>query len=207
VPAKTDSAFPKSDDGLCHTLLDTILMFNKNGVNNAVVVFGTNEYEGGEIVNCHACQPMVSIAIFEKGSDNIWRLGKFIKNFCKDGFYGSMPGIGITKVGDNYFLQVSDENEGMGYSGGGSIYWHLPSLVKSITTTFEDNSYNVTQKKDRHGRRDSIQDISANGKTKVLLLKLESSFVKGKDHERVVSKQEYMLNDSCIFRPVKKQGL
>ena len=206
-PAKSDSSFPKSDDGLCHTRLDTILMFNENGINKAVIVFGTYEFIAGIMADCHGCHPLVSIAIFEKGDNNIWQLEKFDKNFCYGQGYGNMPGLSITKLGENYFLKESSYDAGMGYSGGGANYWCLTSLVKSFTTTFEDNYMRVTERTERHSSRDSIQDISANGKTKIMLLKLESSFFNGKDQERVTSKQECILNDSCIFRPVKNKRL
>lgn len=207
VPSNRDSIFKVSHlsgDGYCHTFLDTTINFKQDGINRAVLIFGTYMMDWGEIQTCHGCVSLVSIALFEKSENNMWRLEKFTKNFGYGGGYGEMKGYRITELGDSYFLQESSFNMGMGYAGGAETYWHLPSLVRSICASYGDNSSGVSEESERESDRDSIRDISVDSKTKIELLKFESRFVNGKDQERLVSREDYALNDSCIFRPIKK---
>lgn len=115
---------PVSDDGYCHTSVDTILFNNKE---KAVVIFKSIEYNNGNPFNCHACAVLLSIATFNK-IENGWRLVQFKKRFKYAGRYGGYLGFfEIKRFGKNLIcLSHHDEIDGgQGYNEGWEYYYSL----------------------------------------------------------------------------------
>jgi hypothetical protein len=114
---------PISDDGFCHTKVDTIIYQTSVDENNAIVIFKSNKYDSGIPYTCHACPLMLSIATFTK-RDNKWELNQFKKKFKSAGFYGENLGyFEIKRLGKNlnclhHYEEIDGNNgfdSGMGY--------------------------------------------------------------------------------------------
>jgi hypothetical protein len=203
-PSTADSAFSVSDDEYCHTKLDTIISYNINSVNMAVVVFGTFEFEDGQPVNFHAAAPMMSVAVAKQTTEKGWAIENFKKDFGFHGSWGGLPLMKIKKIGVNYFLEENWGFTNQGYTESWDKFWHLPSLVESIKLTGIDNSGTTDEESKLIDQRDSILDISEGKITKVLVLKVESRYVNGKARKRITGRTEYHLNEFNIFKPIKK---
>lgn len=97
-PETTDiDLFGQDDSGLCHTLMDTIFEFEREGRKNALAVFVTYEYDGEEINSCHACAPVTSLATFEWQGGH-WQLKRFRKNAASYGAWGEPCMYSLRKV-------------------------------------------------------------------------------------------------------------
>jgi hypothetical protein len=90
-----------------------------------------------------------------------------------------------------------------GYQSSWKVYWHLPSLVNSLMIRGEDDSGAKEDEKTVTSWDESIVDSSANGITKVFVHKKGVVYEEGKCQISIDSTRVYILNDSCIFRPVK----
>lgn len=117
-----------SDDGFCHTALDTSMYFNSGDIKHAVMIFSTSEYQGGMKASCHACAPTLSMATFTREKDGIWQLVQFKKDFIGFGAWGKRLGrFGIEKLGkDFYCLKAQtgiDSNQG--YERGVTTFYSL----------------------------------------------------------------------------------
>ena len=98
--------FNVSDDGLCHTILDTILVYG----NESLLVFTTSNGD-----DCHACAPDISLATFHKESDKVWHFERMMKHLRKYGSYGKRQSIRLLKAGKtNYLLRFELSYGSMG---------------------------------------------------------------------------------------------
>lgn len=118
---------PISDDGFCHTIVDTIIYSSINDYENAIVIFSSREYTNGIAVSCHACSVMLSIATFTK-VDKGWELTQFKKRFTNAGQYGERGGYyKIVRLGKdlNCLLHHAEIDGGQGYFSGYNTFYSL----------------------------------------------------------------------------------
>jgi hypothetical protein len=203
TPAAKDSS-NVSTDGFCHTRLDTILNYVDSGKNKAVMIFGTYVFDKNGLADCHACAPMVSIAVAHWTDNGNWQVLKFIKNFGKHGSYGQQPQYGIAHFGRNFFLLENWSYMSQGDESSWKIFWHLPSLVTSLEIGGEDDSGAKEDEKTVTNWDESIADTSENGITKVVIHKKGLVYEEGKGQYSVDSARVYILNDMNIFKQVQK---
>lgn len=119
---------PVSDDGFCHTRMDTTMFYTSGEVKQAVIIFATYEYRNGVKVSCHVCAPMLSIATFSKEENGSWKILQFKKDFIGMGAWGEKLGrLGIERLGvDFYCLKVKSAVYGnQGYERGTCNYYSL----------------------------------------------------------------------------------
>jgi|GEM_PF-2669773 hypothetical protein len=203
TPVEKDSS-NVSTDGFCHTRLDTILNYVDSGKNKAVIIFGTYEFGKQMREDCHACAPMVSIAVAQWNDKGNWQVLKFIRNFGLHGSYGQQPTYKLSKFGRHCFL-VEDWGYGnQGEMESWKIFWYLPSLVTSLEIGGEDDSGAKEDAKTVTSWDESIADASANGITKVAVHKKGIVYDEGKGQHSVDSTRVYVLDDSNVFRQVQK---
>ena len=203
TPAEKDSS-NVSTDGFCHTRLDTILNYSDSGINKAVIIFGTYKFDKDGFADCHACAPMVSVAVAQWNGVSNWLVLKFIKNFGYHGSYGQQPKYDIARFGRKCFLFEDWAYLAQGCQDSWKIFWHLPSLVTSLEIGGEDDSGAKEDAKTVTSWDESIADASANGITKVLVHKKGIVYEEGKGQYSVDSTRVYVLDDSNVFRQVQK---
>ena len=195
-PTKLDSVFPVSDDGYCHTRLDTVIRYRQDSMGRAILIFST----------CNEYYRLTSIAIFKKGESNTWSLEKFEKPFDTRRNEGEIFRFDIALFGNQAFLIVIVEGGRMGIEGIDRTFYHLPKLVKSISISekfkFTDSNGDYDVEKENWGER--ITNVSSGNQTKILVTKQGVGYDNGKGHYQINESTEYILNDSCIFRPIKK---
>ena len=80
----------------------------------------------------------------------------------------------------------------------------MPSLVNSLEICGEDDSGAKEDEKTVTNWDESITDASSGNITKVIVYKKGVMYEEGKGQFPVDSEKAYILNDSCIFKPVKK---
>lgn len=117
-----------SDDGFCHTVMDTTMYYTSGETKHAVVIFATYEYQSGVKVSCHACAPTLSIATFAKENGEDWQIVQFKKDFVSFGAWGKMLGrLGIEKLGEDFYcLKIQSAIDGnQGYERGITAYYSL----------------------------------------------------------------------------------
>jgi len=203
-PTEADSLFPVSDDGYCHTKLEDILYYRYNDIDNALLILATYELADGEPSSCHPCAPYVSIAIFSKNASNKWVIQKYEKDFGVHGSYGELSPFELETFGNQMFLQEAWIYSSMGYTKQGITYYCLPSLIKSLSISSEDESMSDKAENEQENSSEELQDISAGNETKVLITKKGQKYEEGQGMIQINESMEYILNDSCIFRPSKK---
>lgn len=119
---------PVSDDGFCHTEMDTIQYYNSGEIKHAIIIFATYEYVKGERSSCHACAPKLSIASFSKEMEGHWQIAQFRKDFVSFGAWGKRLGhLGIEKLGEDFYcLKVQSAIDGnQGYESGVTTFYSL----------------------------------------------------------------------------------
>ena len=84
-----------------------------------------------------------------------------------------------------------------------NIFWHLPSFVESLRIEGLDDFGLREDEKMVTSWSDSIVDISKGNNTKVIVYKKGVIYEEGKDQMSIDSSRVFVLNDSCIVRPVK----
>lgn len=203
TPAEKDSS-NVSTDGFFHTRLDTILNYSDSGINKAVIIFGTYKFDKNGLADCHACAPMVSIAVAQWNGVSNWQVLKFIKNFGEHGSWGGQPTYRIAKFGGNCFLVEDWGYTSQGETSSWKRFWHLSSLVESLQIGGEDDSGLIEDEKMVTSWSESIADASANGVTKVLVHKKGMVYEEGKGQHSVDFTRVYILNNSKTFRQVQK---
>ena len=191
TPTGRESVLPISEDGNCYTSLDTILSYTKEENTVDIVVFGTYYISEGVKETCHACAPVVSIALMEKDSKNIWRLIRFEKDFGVRSNYGLMPRYSVIKFGDQYFLENKYYDMGMGVETRSSIFYHLPELVESIRVKSLKANQGESDITEQENWVEKYTDISYGNVTKILITK------KGKDYDP--EQGQFKINDSSIY--------
>ena len=204
LPMKEDS-INISTDGFCHTRLDTILFYSVATFRRAVVIFGTYEFEHGGMVFCHACNPIVSIAVAQRNKDSTWKVIKFIKNFGTHGSWSSQPDYRIGQLGKIDFLIEDMDYSNQGVTQNWTIYYHLPSLVQSLTLEDMDNSGLISDMNALNEWADSLTDVSDSTNTKVIVTRQGVSSEDEKGQIYLDQNTEYVLNDSNIFITINQQ--
>lgn len=127
-------SMPVSDDGFCHTFIDTILSYSNNYSNYHVLILTTFEYSDGYKVDCHACYPNIGIATFLELSDGSWRILSFKKNFIDFGSYGERGDIELIKLGkEKVCLKLRSKIDGgQGEFYGSESFFFLPFPDKEV---------------------------------------------------------------------------
>jgi hypothetical protein len=110
----------------------------------------------------------------------------------------------MTELGNNKFLRDNWYYSSMGYTEEGSTYYCLPSLIQSIFISSNDESASDKPESEQENSKGVLKDISSGNQTKVLITKTGQKIEEGRGMVRFNETIEYELNDSCIFRPVKK---
>jgi hypothetical protein len=130
-----------SSDGFVHTAFDTIMYFNINGVNKAVLLFETLPYEGGSVVDCHACGAQVSAAVLDDIGGGKWQVVKFSKHFTTQGSFGLNGESDLVQFGDNQWcLRLQMSWEGQGIYGEYVTFYDLDDFERMFNFTLhEDN--------------------------------------------------------------------
>ncbi len=130
------------NDEMCYAEIDTVLKFSRGDAEYALFVFATYETvnngqdkDGG----CHACAPMLSLALFEKDlNSNIgWSIINFKKEFGKHGSWGRIGEVRLAQIGKKEFALVLDGYYmGHGYTENSSFYYELNdySEIFSVST-------------------------------------------------------------------------
>lgn len=121
---------PVSDDGFCHTVLDTTLYYTSGNEKQAVLIFATYQYQTGVRTSCHVCSPLLSIATFRQADNKNWSIEQFKKDFIGMGAWGDRLGrLRIEKLGDDFYcLKVQSAVDGnQGYERGITSYYSLNS--------------------------------------------------------------------------------
>jgi hypothetical protein len=138
VPEKK-SSLPISDDGYCHTAIDSIIYYGNE--KRSIILFSTYEMEKGEPINCHACAPTLSIALLTKDK-NKWIVDTFLLNFTESGVFGNGPDKNVITIGENnYGLQLSLGNMAQGFI---TTYVMIYDL-KHLNMIFDYNIYNSNE--------------------------------------------------------------
>jgi len=122
-----------SDDGYCHTTLDTIMYFSAMNNKYATIIFSTYQYSGGTRESCHACSPTLGIAIFVNTKGTNWVIAQFEKDFTRCGEWGKNDAyFSIVKMGRDIFcLNIKTGiGGGQGYESGSSSYFSLDEYSK-----------------------------------------------------------------------------
>ena len=121
-----------SDDGYCHTTIDTLISYNSI---YKLIVFSTTK----DGFDCHACSPLISIATIFKDDKGVWTIDLFEKNFSEFGSSGNTGSYGVERLGDNlYCLKLHhniDGNQGEfeGWEEFYAIDYYFPGDFTSNT--------------------------------------------------------------------------
>jgi hypothetical protein len=131
-----------SDDGYFHTRLDTILYFSTFGINQAVAVFATYNYQKNEINNCQSCGAQLSFATFDETLAGQWQIERFAKHLTALGSMGDNGEVSLMQFGENQWcLQLGMSWMGQGIYSDHISFWDLDDFTQIFTfTTHEDNS-------------------------------------------------------------------
>ena len=124
--------FVVSDDGYCHTKVDTLITYDTN---KKLIIFETSK-EGYE---CHACAPTISIAILIKDENGIWKLDFFEKKFIQYGSWGKTDSYGVAKLGSNFYcLKLRSKVDGnQGYFSGWEVYYSIKNYYSGCINCAE----------------------------------------------------------------------
>lgn len=132
--------FYVSESGYCKTYLYKVFYYKWMDKGNAAVLYLSNDTTEN---NCHACAPILSIAIFEKNKSNKYAITKFKKNWLVWGSWGLPGKAKLVKIGTSEYAIRLDE--GYGNSGSESssctfydLYWFKPIFS---ATTYRSNIY------------------------------------------------------------------
>jgi hypothetical protein len=120
--------FNVSEDGKCHTNVDTILYFNDHSNRKcAAAVLATYHYgrdisdNSFAIGSCHFCGTEIGIALFSQQEDKNWQLYRFEKVFTSLGYFGEYKThrqdsgvISLKEIGDNWTVLSLRQGLGTG---------------------------------------------------------------------------------------------
>lgn len=159
-----------SDDGLCHTKVDTIFNLGKSHF----VLFETNKFHKGNIEICHPCAPIVGIAEFHK-SDSGYLFHQFKKYVFQHGAFGTKGMIEIEKFGETLTLLKVSSN----WIGTGSIlefinYYSLDTFNPVYNYTSYESNGGMFEESDPHydeTKKDLI--LNANGEFQIEIINKE----------------------------------
>jgi hypothetical protein len=129
--------YPISDDGYCHTFIDTIMFYKtvehlrqEVVTEYAVIIF---DHVNIEMQGCHACYPTLGVAHFLKDQNGKWQIYDFQKKFIESGEYGQRGQLSIIDFGKNLFcLALKSFGGGQGEFGGSVSYYDLHNEMNEI---------------------------------------------------------------------------
>ncbi len=99
-----------SSDGYCHTKLDTAFDIATPEANYMLLAFSTTKYDKGQMVDCHICGTLVSVALFKKAPDNSFTVEGFKKGFDGFGGFGVSGPYSLAKIGNDAYALGLDRN-------------------------------------------------------------------------------------------------
>jgi len=136
--------FNISYDSMCHTVIEEVLDYRSSGKRYSLIVFATYEYVDSTFstIDCHACAPDISVALFSTINDSAWEFERMKKHLTRFGAWGKFQGADLQKIGDNaYALELTGENGGQGVWEESIILYELDSFGEIFfCKTHEDNS-------------------------------------------------------------------
>jgi hypothetical protein len=167
--------FPVSEDNLCFTKIEKVLKY-KDYRENTVFVFTTNS----ENNDCHACSPLLSIAIFSKNDDNEYNLTTFNKEFVSHGSWGNAGEVELVKLGSSFYcLKLSDYYMSTGISTSSEEYYSLDNFENILNIhTGEDNTAAGVDENESYVFEASVKVVPTNSKYWDILVTSETK--KGK---------------------------
>ena len=199
-----------SDDGFCHTILDTVMYYSVYEDHYALIVFSTFKYDNGLRESCHVCAPIIGLATFKRTLDTNWELNKFQKNFMFDGSYGKRNKLDLIKLGDyRYCLTCSG-----GYGNNGSFeswvqYYSLEedddfNVVFSYSKYISDEAFYAGEK--GSSQESSIKFIHTKNPYYTIVLNTKSSTTKQIINEIFnysPRENRYVIEKKAIVNPKK----
>ena len=135
------ATFVVSDDGYCHTKLDTVITYTINGYSGeetyALVVFATYAYYDGEPITCHACAPEMGAAQFVRTGEG-WELERFRKFLGRFGGWGDPGDAALVHLGQaQVALEIASGFTGQGYTYSYSVWFNLLDWGDAFPEIFE----------------------------------------------------------------------
>lgn len=133
-----------STDGDSYTQIDTIFTHNKKKDIVTIAISTHVLDENGEIENCHACGPILSLMSFkiDDARENLQLLyfEPFVGNH---GNWGQLSSIEIVQFSENdYFVKVSDFQSGQGSSFGGEFLYYNGNEVLYFESSASIDDWN-----------------------------------------------------------------
>lgn len=159
---------PVSDDGFCHTVLDTTLYYTTENEEHAVLIFATYEYQNGERTSCHVCSPRISVATFIQEDNKSWSIEQFRKDFVGLGAWGEMLGqLSIEKLGEDFYcLKVQSAIDGnQGYMCSVTSYYSLNNydyLSEVFSFVYYDSNEGAMEDGNGYTEKVKIRTIPSN---------------------------------------------
>jgi len=202
-PTTADSAFPVSDDRLCHTRLDSIYKFKQDTTEMALLLLGTYSCVNGEPEIMQMSAPMVSAVVVKRTSDRKWTVESFVKSIGYFGSFGEKPQGIIQRIGRSTFLELGTYYSNLGLTDITSVLFCLPHMQQSLElkSSYCEPEYEGSLYDENENSEKSFVDNSTDKECKITLT---TKKWKGKSTNYSYVKFDYFLNDSCIFRPVNK---
>ncbi|MCC7245518.1 MAG: hypothetical protein IT269_07560 [Saprospiraceae bacterium] len=133
----------RSADGWVHTRIDTILYYSTFGIKRAVVVFETLEFDAeNHVLDCHACDAKLSVAVFTASEGGRWQVDRFQKHFTSLGSDGQNGELDLTRFGpETWCLTMRMDWYSQGVYGEYVSFYDLDNLQKVFNfVEHEDNS-------------------------------------------------------------------
>jgi hypothetical protein len=202
-PTKADSVFPVSDDGLCHTRVDSIYKFKQDTAEMALLLLGTYACVNGEPEFMQMSAPLVSAVVVKRDSERKWIIDSYKKAMGFFGSFGEKPQGTIQKLGRWTFFEIGTYNSNMGLTDITSVMYCLPSLKQSLElkSSYCEQEYEGSLYDDNENFETSFVDQSTDNQCRITVTVKKW---KGKSTNFSYKKIDYVLNDSCVFSSVNK---
>jgi len=171
-----------STDNFCHTNLDSLFYFSKDGLDCALAIFTTywySEYER-EIAG-HSCGAMFSLAAFHK-EEGKWHLDNLNRNFGEYGTWGEKSDYHIEIVGNRFcFLVLEPSFTGMGSIETNSISFEIPSFKNVFSyQIYGDNEGAAISERESYSNETKLSFSADSGMCKLKLVTTGTQY----DYER-----------------------
>ena len=154
-----------SDDGYCYTLLDSTILFKKDSLQMALVLFNTIQFIDSVGQTCPGCQPSdLGMALFKESKDS-WVLMNFNRTVDRIGFSGVLPNPSIIEIGVKKYGVLFNQGD-----HSVSTVSNLGYLYSLDSVSFSKNLLNYIQ---NHAIEYFPQPLMLEGSLKVLKLKPE----------------------------------
>jgi hypothetical protein len=146
-------SFPVSEDGFCHTFLDTVIYYKTSFNTKAVLIFMTYPMVGNEIESYHVSTSSIGLATVTLNDKNVWQLDNFQKTLGKFFSYGLKGKYSVVKLGTDFFAFVVEGNMegGMGFFDGTTSLYALEGYAGFYSEILKF-SYSVEDPGDENGQ-------------------------------------------------------